>query len=216
MLPNLLCCRDLGIILNNRLTFYDHVSSITKKAYAIANLMFPCFDVSELKWLVLAYKCFIRPLLEHSTIISSPMLRCRGNMGLNARIEKVQRYCTRIICKRCHLHCNNYKERLTACGLETLELRRLKNDLVFVYKMLNSMVDCKFEDYFKLANSRTRGHSLKLIGQLRHSNCASNVFSQSQSHVQPWNSLPKDVISATSISMFKRNLNKVDLCQFMH
>ena len=112
------------------------------------------------------------------------------------------------------MHCNNYKERLTACGLETLELRRLKNDLVFVYKMINSMVDYKFEDYFKLANSRTRGHSLKLIGQLRHSNCASNVFSQRV--IQPWNSLPEDVLSETSISMFKRNLDKVDLCQFMH
>ena len=42
----------------------------------------------------------------------------------------------------------DYKERLALLDAETLELRRLKIDLVTVYKILFDLIDIDFNDYF--------------------------------------------------------------------
>ena len=44
----------------------------------------------------------------------------------------------------------DYKERLTLLDAETLELRRLKIDLVTVYKILFGLIGIDFNDYFAL------------------------------------------------------------------
>jgi len=43
-----------------------------------------------------------------------------------------------------------YIKRLEFLGIDSLELRRLLYDLVFVYKMLFGFVDLKFSNYFIL------------------------------------------------------------------
>jgi len=57
-----------------------------------------------------------------------------------------------------------YTKRLEFLGIDSLEIRRLRYDLVFVYKMLFGSVDLKFSDYFVLrTSSTTRGHDYKLF-----------------------------------------------------
>ena len=43
-----------------------------------------------------------------------------------------------------------YTKRLEVLGKDSLGIRRLRFDLVFVYKMLFGLVDLKFSDYFVL------------------------------------------------------------------
>jgi len=56
-----------------------------------------------------------------------------------------------------------YKERLDKLGLYSLKFRRLRGDLIEVYKILkgNNRVD-KGELFPLVGDSRTRGHNLKI------------------------------------------------------
>jgi hypothetical protein len=67
----------------------------------------------------------------------------------------------------------NYSSRLALLDLDSLELRRLRQDLILVYKIVFRLVDVNSNYYFKTnADSVTRGHVFKLLT----SNCRTVVL----------------------------------------
>jgi len=73
-----------------------------------------------------------------------------------SKIELVQRSFTKRLPGLSNLP---YTKRLEVLEIDSLEIRRLRYDLVFVYKMPFGLVDLKFSDYFILrTSSTTRGH----------------------------------------------------------
>ena len=62
------------------------------------------------------------------------------------------------------LHTFPYTERLTLLGLERLEVRRIRADLLFVYKLLFGFTALRAEDYFNVSVfTATRSHPYKLV-----------------------------------------------------
>ena len=58
----------------------------------------------------------------------------------------------------------NYKNRLFFCNLEPLELCRLHNDLIMLYKILHSQVIMNLNDCISVSQTNyTRGNLCKLI-----------------------------------------------------
>ena len=79
------------------------------------------------------------------------------------RVENIQRTFTKRIAA---INTLSYLERLDVCGLESLEMRRMKRDLILVYKIIKGLVGLNFDDFFKYAPSRAlRGHSLEIVCQ---------------------------------------------------
>ena len=76
-----------------------------------------------------------------------------------------------------------------------------------------SWLDLPMEDFF-LNYHNLRGHSLKLkpVGSLSVYSCRYNFFSQRI--IKVLNSLPSNVIEATSLDAFKSRLSKIDLSSF--
>ena len=71
-------------------------------------------------------------------------------------LEKVQRRFTRMIPG---LKDVPYNERLQILGLWSLEERRIRSDLIEVYKMIHKLSNVNFEIFFEFDTSRnTRGH----------------------------------------------------------
>ena len=101
-----------------------------------------------------------------------------------------------------------YKERLIYLKLQTLRFRRLRGDMIEVFKILNGYYDeCVVPDVLRNMNDRTRGNSLKLL-HIR-SRLDLNKHSFCSRVVGVWNSLPDSVVLSSSINMFKNNLDRL-------
>jgi len=85
------------------------------------------------------YKSLIRPKLEYS--IQAWRLYLRKDIDL---LEKVQRRATKLMCRDKSV---GYYERLRYLGLTTLETRRLRGDLIEVFKIFKGFEDVYYTVY---------------------------------------------------------------------
>ena len=212
-IPSVDCIRDLGVHIDNNLSFSAHISSIIKKAYSIINALFRCFSTDTFSALLMSYISFVRPHLEYCSVIFNPMLQKKGYIGNCRKLEKVQKYFTRRLCRRCHIPYNNYNDRLLLCKLDTLEFRRLCIDLIYMYKMQHNLLGYDFKCYFNQKTSRTRGNPVKVIAT--HSNLLSHANMFFIRIIDVWNSLPEEIVNAANLSVFKRRIYSFDLSPFL-
>jgi len=99
-----------------------------------------CFVSRNVNLLIRAFTVYVRPLLEHNSVIWSPQLK----QDITA-VEQVQRRFT----KRLHgLRDLPYTERLTLLNLHSLELRRLHFDLIMCYRIVFGLVRVNKDDFF--------------------------------------------------------------------
>ena len=81
---------------------------------------------------MLAFATYVRSLLEYASCVWSPY-----SIGQVNKIEAVQRRFTKRLLCCCGLQSS---ERLTKLGVDSLELRRLRFDLIFMYMILFGMI----------------------------------------------------------------------------
>ena len=73
--------------------------------------------------------------------------------------------CKETLLKRLPSLCNlNHVDRLRICNIELLELRRIRSDMCFVYKLLHSLIKCNLSEFITVSskNHNTRGNCFKL------------------------------------------------------
>jgi len=101
-----------------------------------------------------------------------------------------------------------YLQRLEHLKLWTLEERRVRADLIEVYKIVHGISSVSFDTFFEYYSYRTtRGHSLKLaknrvLTDLRH-----HFFSDRVINI--WNILDNRTVTSGSINIFKGNLERL-------
>ena len=191
------CTRDLGVFMDNNLKFVQHISKIVHLAHTRSVLILKSFITHDPVVLVKAFCTYVRPVLEYCTPVWSP-----HHTGLINKIENVQRRFTK---KICGLSCLCYKDRLISLKLDSLYTRRIKQDLIMCYKIINNLICLDYSDFFTTAVSdRTRGHNHKLYIK----NCRLDIckFSFARRVCHLWNNLPHDVVNASSVESFKRRL----------
>jgi len=70
----------------------------------------------------------------------------------------------------------SYSDRLAALNLPSLELRRLRNDLIWCYKILFGVVEMPVDNFFEFSLVKhTHGHTFKLFKR-RSNTCARSSF----------------------------------------
>ena len=95
-----------------------------------------------------------------------------------------------------------------------LRLRRLRTDLVEVFKIFHGATCLQKSKFFEVDNDQARGHSLKL--HKTKCNCDVRKYYFSNRVVDPWNSLSETTIHSTSISQFKQCLKQnTNLVKFL-
>ena len=129
---NVVQVSDLGVTVDSRLKFSAHISNICCKAHKRANLSIRCFHSKNVSSLITAFKVYVRPILEYCSVVWNPFLI----KDINA-IEAVQRRFTKRLPGMKHL---TYHQRLVKLELESLELRRVRTDLLCVYKLFSVLL----------------------------------------------------------------------------
>jgi ribonuclease P/MRP protein subunit RPP40 len=119
----------LGVIFSADLKWKNHVTVCESKANQMLGMVKRTFASMDLRLLRTLYVAFVRPLIEFAAPVWSLSLK-----GDKDTIEKIQRRATRTVKK---LRKFPYDERLRKLGIETLEQRRKRGDLIQVFKMFN-------------------------------------------------------------------------------
>ncbi len=217
-------CRDLGVNVSDDLSFSNHCLSVSSKAFRDINILFKCFLTSDCDTLALAYKTFVRPTLDYCSSIWEPLY-----LKDLDKLERVQRYFTRRLYTRCGYNningTDSYLIRLKVLNFESLEERRLKADLLMVFRIVHNLVDLNFGDFFTYApNVGTRTNGRKLFINYCRLNIRRNSFAVRV--VPAWNSLPlpaegpspfeipEGVNPKSALKKFKNYLNNLDFAKF--
>ena len=204
-IPSVEEIKDLGVIMSSDFKFSKHCNKIAKNAYSVMHGIYRGFVSRDQTFLTNMYKTYCRPKLEYATPVFNPC-----SIENIKTLEGVQRCFTRRIPSVATL---SYPHRLNQLNLESLELRRLKYDLVMVYKILNGFVDVDWRDFFTISQTKTRGHSFKLHKPPFNTNYRKFFFSIRC--IDSWNSLPTHVVESKSIVVFRNSLDKLSLNHFL-
>ena len=192
---------DLGVILSDNLSWTPHISAITRKAKQQAGWALSVFkDRSPLVMKTL-YKSVIRPHLEYGCA-----LWCGLSMQNLRDLEAIQRsFTNKTVCPP---HIQNYWDRLQYLQLMSLQRRRERYVILYMWKILNGKTSNDLNICFYDNPRRgilARVPPLSLNSSLK----AKTLYDSSFAVVGPnlWNVVPKSIKSIESLVSFKANLD---------
>jgi ribonuclease P/MRP protein subunit RPP40 len=129
-------------------------------------------------------------------------------------LEKIQHRATKLIPELRHL---DYRERLKALNLTTLEIRRLRGDLIQVFKIMKGFEVVELSSLSIIDSleavgpgSAIRGHKMRIKAETVSNYLPRKNFFSNRV-VFAWNRLPNKVIESATINQFKNNLDTFKL-----
>lgn len=189
---------DLGVIVNSENKSTDQVTAAVKKARRMLAMLNRTFSKMSPEVFLPAYSALVRSQLEYCVQAWSPHL-----LGDVQKLERVQRAATRLVPG---LRGLSYEDRLNRLNLFSLERRRVRGDLIQVFKMLNGSSRIPVDKFFKPrpAGNR-RGHHLMFFKPQTRTSLRASSFEIRV--INPWNALPSEIVSSPSLMIFKSRLD---------
>ena len=121
--------KDVGVLVDSELNFSAHIHEKIAAAFKMLGIIRRSFINLDKKTFMLLYKSLVRCHLEYANSAWSPY-KC----NLINDLEKVQKYATKLVtyCKKM-----KYSDRLKFLNIPTLKCRRLRGDMIEVFKIVN-------------------------------------------------------------------------------
>ena len=189
--------KDLGVIVQDDLKVSMQCSEVVKKANKILGMIKRTFTSRSKEIILRLYKFLVRPHLDYCAQAWRPHLQKEINM-----LEKVQRRATRMIEG---LGKMSYEDRLQELNLTTLETRRVRGDLLEMFKIVKGLDRIDYADFITFSSSELRGHSCKLFKPRVLTNFGK--FSFSFRVIEEWNMLTQEIVLCNTVMQFKSKLD---------
>ena len=187
--------RDLGICVDEDISWSPHIGEITKKAKSKLWLIIRNLGLhAPIEAKRATYLALVRSILEFSSPLWSP--HKKEDLYL---LEGVQRWATNYFTNNKRRPSDDhidYKERLMRCNLLPLSYRREMLDITFFLKSYHGKTGYTISDYLEFSDTdasrptrqSTHGCSLKLKGQFIKTKYRDQFYPSRLARI--WNSLP--------------------------
>lgn len=132
--------KDLGVVLDSKLSFDLHIESVVKKALKNLGFVFRSTKgFTSYHSLFLLYNSLVRSHLEYACVVWYPAYN-----KYISRIENVQIKFLNYVNYRYNrfLHFRSYEQKLCFYKVQKLSSRRIISSLLLLYNLLTSKIDC--------------------------------------------------------------------------
>jgi hypothetical protein len=192
---------DIGVVIHNSLKPGRQCERAANTAGAVLKLLQRNFHYRDRKVFMMLYKRYVRPHLEFSAPAWSPWTRADID-----RIESVQKRAVGMVSG---LTAADYEGKCREIGLQTLEERRIDQDMAQVYRFkekTGGIVHNLFETFENRPGAVTRaaGGQANFKQQAARGEIRKNAFAVRT--VSVWNGLPEIIKTSRTCDQFKRNL----------
>lgn len=130
--------RDLGVLIDDKLSFKAHVDKIVKKSLNMLGFLFRIGkEFNNIHTLKILYYSYVRSHLEYASAIWNPLYNIHTK-----RIEAVQRKFVHHLNFKRQLRYYDMDSSIKHYGLKTLKSRRDTADMIYLHKVLSGHIDC--------------------------------------------------------------------------
>ena len=202
--------KDIGVNVDNDLNFNVHINSMVNKANRVMGIARKTFSNLNCEIFIPIFKALVRPHLEYAAPVWSP--HGHGSGHLKTKIEDVQRRATKRIPGMKDL-C--YSARLRKLKLPTLAYRRVRGDMIQVFKLLMPIKKGAYDNSLPKLLKLKSDIGIRVVGgknnkQLYKGNVRNNLAKSSFNFrvCKLWNSLPQHIIDSSTVKAFEIALDR--------
>ena len=191
--------RDLGVMVDYRLRFHDHVAGVVRKSRGLVNQLLRGTICRKPKFMITLFISHIRPLMDFSARVWNV-----GYLGDLKSLERVQKGWVR---QTEGMQEQQYENCLKQLGVYSVYGRLLRGDLIKIWQAFHTQADVGLMGLLDTqTHAATRGNGLKLAIPRCQTELKRRFWNVRC--VQRWNSLPADVVQARTLECFKGRLDR--------
>ena len=144
-------CKDLGVIVDVKLRFHEHVRCVVGRASGLIGNLLRSTVCRTPDFMLTLYVTHIRPVIDYCSTVWNV-----GYLGDVRKMESLQRRWTREI-QGMNGVC--YEDRLRQLGLYSVYGRLLRKDLIKIWKVMKCENNLGVRELFDMSvDTRLRGH----------------------------------------------------------
>ena len=191
--------RDLGVVVDCRLRFHQHINMVVNKARGLVSQLLRETVCRKRKFMVTLFISHIRPLMDFSARV--------WNVGYVGDVKTLERVQKSWVSQTEGMQDLQYGDCLRELGVFSVYGRLLRGDLIKIWQAFHAPSELGLVGLLDVqSHTATRSNGLKLAIPRCQTELRRRFWSVRC--VNQWNSLPAEVVQAPTLECFKGRLDR--------